>query len=101
MFLAHIMLRFKTRTIDEYFGSEKILKFIEYGEANKHLLGRYDGSLSLYRRCKWIRSIDHHIFKYGNDTYGLNYEYAKRLIRKTLRELEIWEKTNASNFFRC
>lgn len=100
--MAHIMLRFKTRTIDEYFGSEKILKFIEYGETNKHLLGRYDGSLSLYRRCKWIKSIDHHIFKYGsNDTYGINYEYAKRLIRKTLRELEIWEKTNASNIFGC
>lgn len=101
--MAHTMLRFKTKTIDEYFGSQRIIQFIEYAESHKHLLGRYDGSLTLYRKCKSIRNIDSHIAKYGqhNTYYYCTYEFAKKLIRRTLKELENWEKMNASNIFRC
>lgn len=52
------MVRFKTKEIDSYYAANSILNFIDYAESNLHSIGRYNGSLSLYRKCLYIRRED-------------------------------------------
>lgn len=88
------MLRFKTKIIDEYYAANEILWFIEYAQTHKHEIGKYDGSLGIYYACNAIKAIDSHILKYGEtDWYWGRYDYAKQIMRNTLKKIRYWKKS--------
>ena len=43
---------FKTEILNSYYAASEIIKFIEYSKRHKHELGSYNGSYSLYRKCR-------------------------------------------------
>lgn len=51
------MRRFKVKKSIAY-ASNSISAFIDYAESNLHSIGRYNGSLSLYRKCLYIKKQD-------------------------------------------
>lgn len=94
------MYIFRTEVLANYKDSDKVLKFIEYGEKNPHLLKKCDGSLSLYYKCKGIRSIDGRIAKRGErpEILQCSYKGAKRKIRQAVRRIKELEKLYESDF---
>lgn len=58
------MVRFKTKEIDSYYAANSILNFIDYAESNLHSIGRYNGSLSLYHKCLYIRREDSLLYRH-------------------------------------
>lgn len=85
------MLRFKTKEIDCYYAANSILNFIDYAESNLHSIGRYNGSLSLYRKCLYIKRQDSLFYKYGEDVNG-DVQKLKQFMRKCCREIDLWKK---------
>lgn len=94
------MYIFRTEVLANYKDSDKVLKFIEYGEKNPHLLKKCDGSLSLYYKCKGIRSIDGRIAKRGerSEIWQCSYKGAKMTIRHAVRKIKELEKLYESDF---
>lgn len=85
------MVRFKTKEIDCYYAANPILNFIDYAESNLHNIGRYNGSLSLYHKCLYIRRKDSLFHKYGEDVNG-DVQKLKQFMRKCCREISLWER---------
>ncbi len=85
------MVRFKIKEIDCYFASSTILDFIDYAESNLHSIGRYNGSLSLYHKCLYIRRKDSVMYRYGEDNDG-DIQKLKQFMRKCYREINLWKK---------
>lgn len=94
------MYIFRTEVLANYKDSDKVLKFIEYGENNPHLLKKCDGSLFLYYKCKGIKSIDGRIAKRGErpEIWQCSYMGAKRAIRQAVRRIKELEKLYESDF---
>ena len=84
------MVRFKVKEIDCYYASDAILDFIDYAESNLHNIGRYNGSLSLYHKCLYIRREDSLMNKYGEDNSG-DIQRLKQFMRKCCREISLWK----------
>ena len=85
------MVRFKVKEIDCYYASDAILDFIDYAESNLHNIGRYNGSLSLYHKCLYIRREDSLMYKYGEDNSG-DIQRLKQFIRRCYREISLWKR---------
>ncbi len=94
------MYIFRTEVLANYKNSNKVLKFIEYGDENPHLLKKCDGSLSLYYKCKRIQSIDGRIAKWGErpEVWQCSYRGAKRAIRQAAHRIKELEKLYESDF---
>ena len=84
------MVRFKVKEIDCYYASDAILDFIDYAESNLHNIGRYNGSLSLYHKCLYIRREDSLMYKYVEDNSG-DIQRLKKFMRKFCREISLWK----------
>ena len=84
------MTRFKIKEIDCYYASDTILDFIIYAESNLHNIGRYNGSLSLYHKCLYIRRKDSVIYKYGEGRNG-DVQRLKQFMRRCCREINLWK----------
>lgn len=85
------MIRFKAKEIDCYYTSDTILDFIDYAKSNLHNIGRYNGSLSLYRKCLYIRREDSLMYKYGEDNSG-DIQRLKQFMRRCYREINLWKE---------
>lgn len=85
------MSRFKIREVDCYYASNVIWDFIDYAESNLHSVGRYNGSLSLYHKCLYIKKQDSIIYKYGEDRNG-DIQRLKQFMRKCCREINLWKE---------
>lgn len=88
------MIRFRTKIIDEYYAANEILWFLEYAKTHIHEIGKYDGSIGIYRSCIGIRHIDSYIQKYGESNWYYNtYEHAKLAMRNTVKRIRYWKKS--------
>lgn len=67
------------------------LQFSDIPESNLHSIGRYNGSLSLYRKCLYIRREDSLFYKYGEDNTG-DVQRLKQFMRRCCREISLWKK---------
>ena len=85
------MVRFKAKEIDYYYVSDTILNFIDYAESDLHSIGRYNGSLSLYHKCLYIRRQDSILYKYGEDRNG-DIQRMKQFMRRSYREINLDRK---------
>lgn len=85
------MVRFKVKEIDYYYVSDTILNFIDYAESDLHSIGRYNGSLSLYHKCLYIRRQDSILYKYGEDRNG-DIQRLKQFMRRCYREINLWKE---------
>ena len=85
------MVGFKIKEIDCYYASDTILSFIDYAESDLHSIGRYNGSLSLYYKCLYIRRQDSILYKYGEDRNG-DIQRLKQFMRRCCREISLWKK---------
>lgn len=85
------MLRFKTKEIDCYYAANSILSFIDYAESNLHSIGKYNGSLPLYRKCLYVKWQDSLFYKYG-ENYDGDIQGLKRFMRRCCREINLWKK---------
>ncbi len=57
---------------------------------NQTYIGRYNGSLSLYHKCLYIRREDSLMYKYGEDNSG-DIQRLKQFMRKCCREISLWK----------
>ncbi len=87
------MARFKVKEIDCYYPSDTILNFIDYAESNLHNIGRYNGSLSLYHKCLYIKRKDSLMYKYGPDRFS-DIQRLKQFMRRCYREISLWGEKN-------
>lgn len=85
------MVRFKVKGIDCYYASDTILSFIDYAESDPHSIGRYNGSLSLYHKCLYIRWQDSILYKYGENRNG-DIQRLKQFMRRCCREINLWKE---------
>lgn len=87
---------FKTEKLNGYYAASEIVKFIEYSKRHKHELGSYNGSYSLYRKCRVLFHMENAIVKYGEklDTC-MNYNYIKYQMRKIYKEIQAFKRINS------
>lgn len=87
------MERFKNKELDNYYATDAIVEFANFAESNLHNVGRYNGSLSLYRKCLYIKRQDSLLFKYG-ENHCDNIYNLKQYMRRCCREINLWKNLN-------
>ena len=87
---------FKTEKLNGYYAAYEIVKFVEYSKKHKNELGKYNGSYSLYRKCRVLFHMENVIVKYGEklDTC-MNYNYIKSQMRKLYKEIQTFKRINS------
>lgn len=87
---------FKTEKLNGYYAAYEIVKFVEYSKKHKHELGKYNGSYSLYRKCRVLFRMENAIVKYGKkpDT-RINYNYIKYQMRKIYKEIQAFKRISS------
>lgn len=86
------MNQFKVKKLN-YRGTNTIFWFIDYAESNLHNIGKYNGSLALYRKCLDVIRWDSSIFRYGEDREG-DIKRLNKFMNRCCREIGLWKSQN-------